>query len=106
VATQVKALLLTSGAVGERNVEVGDVVEEVDLVLVQEETGSNGVNGSVTPALVEETAVLVQSLEEVDVGLAAQPLQTADLEVGPLNKGQSINSHQVHGGALTKWHKL
>ena len=53
----------------EGHVVVGDVVEEVDFFLLQQETGGNRVNGSIAPSLVEKAAVLIQRLEEVDVGL-------------------------------------
>lgn len=41
-------------------------------------------NGSVAPSLVEETAILVQGLEEIGIGLGTQPVQATNLEVGPL----------------------
>ena len=43
-------------------------------------------NRSITPAFVEETAILVESLEEVDVGFRPQPIEVTDLEVRPLQK--------------------
>jgi hypothetical protein len=64
---------------------VGNVVEEVNLAPVEHQAGGNGVDGSVAPSLVEEAAVLVQGLEKVNVLLAAQPLQAANLKVGPLS---------------------
>jgi hypothetical protein len=84
VAVQRQPRLLTRRAVGEGDVEVSNVVEEMNLVLVKEEAGGNGVHGSITPSLVEETAILVQRLEEVEVRLAAEPLKAANLKVGPL----------------------
>ena len=69
---------------GKGDMVVGNVVEEVDLILGQEQTGGNGVDGSITPSLVEETAILVQRLEEIGVRLAAEPLKAANLKVGPL----------------------
>lgn len=68
----------------EGDVVVCDVVEEVDLFLLEEEAGGDGVDGSVTPPFVEEAAVLVQSVEEVSVGLGSEPIEVADLEIGPL----------------------
>lgn len=53
----------------EGDMVVGDVVEEVDLVLFEEETCSDRVDGSITPTLVEEPAVFVETVEEVDVRL-------------------------------------
>lgn len=84
VALQVEARLLARRAVGEGDVVVGDVVEEVDLVLLEHQAGGDGVHGRVAPALVEEAAVAVEVVEVVDVGPAAQPVEVADLEVGPL----------------------
>lgn len=84
VAAEVKTLLLTSGAVSEGNVVVGDVVEEVNLLLLKEKTSSDRVDGSITPSLVEETTVLVERLKEVKVGLASEPRQATNLKVGPL----------------------
>lgn len=69
MAASVETNLLASGAVGEGNVVVGDIVEEVNLVLRQHETGGDGVHRRVTPTLVEETTILVEGLEVVDVGL-------------------------------------
>jgi hypothetical protein len=71
--------------VGEGNVVVGNVVEEVDFLLFQSQTGCNGVDGSVSPALVEETAILVESLKVIEVSGAAEPVEVTDFEVGPLN---------------------
>src|SRR5690242_2732190 len=79
----VQAILLAGGAVGEGYVVVGDVVEEVDLVFLEHKGCGERVDWRVTPALVEETAGVVEGLEVVDVGLGPQPIQVADLEVGP-----------------------
>ena len=84
MTTELLARLLARGAVGEGNVVVGNVVEKVNLVLLQQQAGSNRVHRGVTPALVEETTVLVERFEKVNVGLGAQPVQVADLKVGPL----------------------
>lgn len=78
-----KAVVLTSRAVGEGHVIVRDVVEEVELVLVKHQASSNRVNGSVAPSLVEETTGVVQRGKEVDVCVRAQPVEVADLKVGP-----------------------
>lgn len=99
--------LLTRGAVGEGNVEVGNVIEEMDLVLVQEETGSDGMDRCITPPLVEEAAVLIKRLKEVEVRLAAEPLQATNLEVGPLYRvlASCILIKGVKG-SHTKWQRL
>jgi len=42
------------------------------------------VNGSIAPALIEETAILIEGLKEVEIRLGTEPLEVADFEVGPL----------------------
>lgn len=71
---------------GKGDVVVGNVVEEVNLLLLERQTGGNRVDGSVAPALVEETAVLVEGVKVVDVCGATQPVEVADFEVGPLDQ--------------------
>lgn len=39
---------------------------------------------SIAPSFVEETSILVEGLEEVDVGFRAKPFKVADFKVGPL----------------------
>lgn len=51
------------GAVEEGDMAVSDIFEPVDFARVFEETDSDGVNGSVAPALVEETSGAVEVLE-------------------------------------------
>jgi hypothetical protein len=93
VASEVYPRLLPSRAVSKRNVIVGDVVEEVDFVLLQHQTCGNGVHWRISPALVEETAILVQRLEVVNVRLGSEPVQVTDLKVGPLGScQQSVSS--------------
>lgn len=75
---------LAGGTVRKWNMVVSNVVEEVDLFLLQHQARGDGVNRRIAPSFVEETAILVQGLEEVDVRLRAQPVQVADLKVGPL----------------------
>lgn len=70
---------------GKGDVVVGDLVEEMDLLLFQEDASGNRVHRRITPALVEKAAVLVQRLEVVNVLLGPQPLQTSNLKVGPLS---------------------
>ena len=54
-----------------------------NLFLLREERGADGVHGRVAPALVVESALLVEVLEELHVGLAPPEVQVANLEVGP-----------------------
>jgi len=85
VAFVVHSVLLACGAVGEGDVVVGNVVEEVNFLLLECQAGCDGVDGGISPALVEETAVLVEGVEVIEVGGAAKPVEVADFEVGPLD---------------------
>ena len=76
-------VFLAGRAVGEGNVIVRNVVKEVNLLLLEHESGGDGMNGRITPALVEETASMVQGGEVIDVRVGAEPVQVANLEVGP-----------------------
>lgn len=65
-------------------VVVGDIVEEVYFALVEEETGSDGMDWSITPSFVEETTILIETLEKVDIWLGSKPVKITDFKVGPL----------------------
>jgi hypothetical protein len=54
---------------GEGYMIIGYVVEKVNLLFLEEKTGSNGVNRCITPSFIKESAILVQRLEKVSVGL-------------------------------------
>ena len=56
-----------------RNVPVRNVVEKMYFFFLEKESGRNGMDGGVAPAFVEETAVLVEGLEEINVGFGSQP---------------------------------
>ena len=84
MATESKSSLLTGGTVSEGDVVVSDVVEELDLILVEQQTSRNRMNRGVTPSLVEEAAILIQRFEEINVRLASKPFQAADFKVRPL----------------------
>jgi len=53
----------------EGDVVVCNVIEEVDFVPVEKETCGDRVHGSITPSLVEEATIFVESLKEVEVSL-------------------------------------
>ncbi len=72
----------------ERYVVVSDVVKEMDLFLLQEETSGNRMDWSITPTLIKESTILVERLEKVKVCLRSQPVEVADFEIRPL-KDQS-----------------
>lgn len=106
VALQVQSQLLAGGAVREGDVVVGNLVEEVDFFLLEQQTRGDGVDGGIAPSFVEEAAVSVQRLEVVDVFLGSQPVQASDFEVRPLSSSL-IKTPQSRGlGMLTKWHLL
>lgn len=102
---QILSVFLASRAVREWDVIVRDVVEEMDLVFGQHEPGGDGMNRCVAPTLVEKATVLIQRLEKVDVGLRTQPVQVADLKVGPLIIVSETLELQVSRGR-TKWQWL
>lgn len=84
MAAQVQPRLLIARAMGERYVVVGDLVEEVNLLLLEHSGCGDGVDGCIAPSLIEKATILVKGGEVVNVRLGAQPLQAADLKVGPL----------------------
>lgn len=47
---------------------IGNVVEEMDFLLLEQKCGRNRVYRSVAPSFVEESAVLVQGVEKIYVG--------------------------------------
>lgn len=64
---------------------IRNVIEEVNLILFQQQTRCDRVNRSVTPPLVVEATGLVEEVEIVEIGLRAQPVETCNLKIGPLN---------------------
>ncbi|KAL8938534.1 MAG: hypothetical protein Q9211_003167, partial [Gyalolechia sp. 1 TL-2023] len=73
--------LFAGRAVRERYVIVRNVIKEVDFFLLQEKAGTDGMNRGISPALVEETTVLIEAVEKVRVGLRSEPVKVANLEV-------------------------
>jgi len=80
-ALQIKLSLLSSWAMSEWNMIIGDVVEEVNLLFLQEKSGGDRVYWSITPTFIKESTILVERLEEIYVRLAAEPVEIADFEV-------------------------
>jgi hypothetical protein len=66
---EVQSGLLASRAVGERHVVVGNIIEEMDFFLLQEETSCNGVDRSITPSFVEKSTIFVESVKVIGVCL-------------------------------------
>lgn len=60
---------VASGAMRKRNVIICNIIEEVKFILFEHQTSGDGMDGSIAPALVEETSIAVEGIEEVDVGL-------------------------------------
>lgn len=52
----------------EWNVVIGNVIEEMDFLFLEQKSGCNGVHRSITPSFVEESAVFIQGLEIIYVG--------------------------------------
>ena len=65
---------------------VCDIVEEMDFFLLQQKSCSDGVDGSIAPSFVEETAVFVELVEVIEISLRSEPVEIADFEVGPLER--------------------
>lgn len=91
---------------GERNMVIGNVVEEVNLVFLEEQPRSDRVYRSITPSLIEEAAILVELVEVIRVGLGSKPIEIPNFEVGPL--GRKIESAKfpltrLGHVQLTKW---
>lgn len=67
MTTEVNSRLLASWAVGERHMVIRNIVEEVDFFLLQEQTGRDGMDWRISPSFIEETSVLVERLEKVEI---------------------------------------
>lgn len=63
------------------HVVVGNVMEELNLVLSEHGCSCNRVHRCIAPSFIEEAAVLVEGLEVVHILLRSQPFQAADLKV-------------------------
>ncbi len=68
----------------EGHVIIGDIVEEVDFLLLEEKTSGDGVHRSIAPAFVKEATVSIEGIEIIEVGRRPQPVEVSDLEIGPL----------------------
>jgi hypothetical protein len=53
---------------------ISNVVEEVDIRPVEEKSSGDGVNGSITPSLVEEAPVFIERGKVIDIRIGPQPL--------------------------------
>lgn len=69
MAFQLLSRIFPGRAVCERDVVIGDVVKEVDLILLEHEACGNRVDRRISPSLVKETAVMIERVEKVQVSL-------------------------------------
>lgn len=60
---------------------VRDFIPEMNLLLLQHKGSRNGMDGRITPSLVEETTIPIQRGKIIDVFLRSQPVQAANLEI-------------------------
>lgn len=67
VALVIYPELLVHGAVGEGDVVVRNVVEEVDVFFRKKQCCRDGVDRRITPSFVEETALVVEVVKKVDI---------------------------------------
>lgn len=79
----IQTVLFASRAMGEWNMIVRNIVEEMNLLLLEHQSRGDGMDRCIAPALVEETACMVQRGEIVDVSIGSKPVQVANLKVGP-----------------------
>jgi len=59
MAFQFQPRLLSSWTMGEGYMIIGNVIEEVNLLFLEEKTSRNGVDWCITPSFIKESAVLV-----------------------------------------------
>ncbi len=106
MAFVLESLLLRCWTMCEWNMPVSNVVEEVYFLLLQQETGGNGMHRRIAPPLVEEAAILIQDFEEINVGFRSQPVEVPNLKVGPLYTHISREDRLLSITKLTKWQWL
>ena len=68
MALQIQPQLFPCRAMGEWYMVIGDIVEEVDFLLLKGQSGGDGMDWSISPALVKETTVSIQLFKVIDVG--------------------------------------
>lgn len=70
----------------EGHVVVGDVVEKVDVLFLQEKAGCDGVNRCVAPPFIEEAAIVIETLKEINISLRTEPIEVSNFKVRPLHR--------------------
>lgn len=83
VASTRVVIVLVLGAVCPRMMGIANVVKVMDLLFIQEERGSNGMNGRVAPSLIEEATGAIEVVEVVEIALRAPEAKIANLKVAP-----------------------
>jgi hypothetical protein len=64
-----------------RDVIISNIVEKVNLFLFQEKTSRDRVNWGITPAFIEESAILIKRFEVIYVCFRSEPIQISDFEI-------------------------
>lgn len=59
MAFQIQSRLFARRAVDEWNMAVSDLIEEVDFLLFEHESSSDGMDRRITPSFIEESSILV-----------------------------------------------
>lgn len=100
MALVLHAVILSSRAMREGYVVIGNVVEEVNLLLGQHQRRSDGMHRSIAPSFIEEAAVLVKLVEVINISLGSEPVEVANLKVGPhvamVVGGSTIVAQECH----------
>lgn len=73
---------------GERDVIISNIVEEVNLLFFQEKTGSNRMHGCITPTFIEESTILIKGLKIIEICWRTEPVEITNFKIGPLAKSQ------------------
>ena len=60
MALVLKPLLLAGRAVRKGNMVVGDIIKEVNFFLLEENASCNGMDWSIPPTFIEESAILIK----------------------------------------------
>jgi hypothetical protein len=62
---------------------IPNIIKEMNLALIREQSGSNRMNGRISPSLVVETAFRIEVFEKLHVCFASPEIEIADFEIGP-----------------------
>ena len=60
---------ITGGAVCKRDVIICNIIEEMNFILFEHQASSNGVDRRVSPALIEESTILIKGIKVVGISL-------------------------------------